>query len=192
MNDIGEKIVLASIGAAIALYLKYWYDQHLEDKKVNTYRKTIIQVIEQRLIPKYKSISEDYEKLHLKIKNHKAGDGLTILIQSYSLNENDLRDIFPLEDLIKVFNKNKNNTYNEILQIEDYIKVLNRFSPEILTKEYADELEELYKTDASIKDKLNCKEHYATQFETHIIYSKKIVKIYTSILEELKQKLKHE
>lgn len=185
MNDFGEKIMIAFISATIALYLKYWYDQHLADKRVNEFRKSIIKVIELRLIPKYHLISKDYKNLYNEIEHYNIGNTLNIKIESYSLEENDLRDIFPLEDILKVFNQNKKNNYNVILQIEDYIKVLNRFSPEKLIREF---IEELDQKDSITQDKLDCKTYYKKEYQTYLEYSNQIIKYYTAILIELKEK----
>lgn len=170
---MGEKIIIAFLAATFALYLKFYYDIYLENKKLAEIKKSMIRVIEKRLIPKYNSISSDYQNLQTAIFNHLPGENITFTIDSYSLKENDLRDYFPLEDIIKIFNRTSKVSYNSVLKIEEYIILLNRFSPELLALQYNDNLD----------DKLSIQK----KIKTFKSYSDSTIKIYEKVLVDLKQ-----
>jgi len=112
---------------------------------------------------------------------------LYINIQSYSLKEKDLRDYFPLEDIIKIFNRTKNVGYNSVLKIEELINVLNRFSPEALANEYCDILQDLYKNGATKTEIETAKAEFKEDFMKYQEYSELIIKVYKKILQDLKE-----
>ncbi|WP_353158454.1 hypothetical protein [Myroides odoratus] len=170
---MGEKIIIAFLAATFALYLKFYYDIYLENKKLKEFKRSMIRVVEKRLIPKYNNISSDYQDLYTAILNHLPGEKITFTINSYSLKENDLRDYFPLENIIKIFNRTQKVSYNAVLKIEEYIILLNRFSPEILALQYNDNPDD--------------KPNILNKIKVFKGYSNSIISIYEKILADLKQ-----
>jgi len=174
-------------GSIITLTVNHLLATNKEKKRLNEYRKSMIRVVEKRLIPKYKLLSDDYFEIYENISNHIPGENLYINIQSYSLKEKDLRDYFPLEDIIKIFNRTKNVGYNSVLKIEELINVLNRFSPEALANEYCDILQDLYKNGATKTEIETAKAEFKEDFMKYQEYSELIIKVYKKILQDLKE-----
>lgn len=101
MEDIGGKIVVGAIGAIIALYLKYWYEQDQDCKRLNYISKTLVAILKGNILPQLElyietcnSVKKDLQK-NLNDLTNKGSDfsGLDIDFISY-LGKDDIMKIF--------------------------------------------------------------------------------------------------
>lgn len=68
---MGETILTGFIGAVLALYLNYYYDQHKEKKELEIIRLSLLDIFLVNILPSLKILSINHQTVKDKIENEK-------------------------------------------------------------------------------------------------------------------------
>lgn len=133
MDDFGSKILIGAIGAVIALYLKYWYDDSKERKKFTNLKNSFLSFINGNI----KTVLEEYKKKYDEMvfdKDH------YYIIESHFLDvDMNILNFYSKEqwsNLCAFYNIN----YNQLNVLNTYLTFIKERSPNNLILEFRNEV----------------------------------------------------